>query len=78
MPEDDPTEELEEIIDLYHEDKMPESAYDFASDALETTESILETIEDMQANGHDAPTINQEDALENIYVAACNWLKRDP
>ncbi|WP_092379611.1 hypothetical protein [Desulfomicrobium apsheronum] len=78
MPEDDPREELEEIIELYYAHKMPKSAYKFASDALETAESILETIEDMQANGHDGPTLNQEEALENIYIAACNWLKRNP
>ena len=78
MPEDDPREELEEIIDLYHDHKIPEIAYDFATDALNTAESILDTIDDMQANGADAPTSNQEEALENIYVAACNWLKREP
>lgn len=76
MSEEDPREELEEIIDLYKKHHMPKKAYNWASDALETTEEIIETIEDMQANGHDAPTSAQEDALENIYTAACNWLKK--
>ena len=78
MPEDDPREDLEEIIILYHDHKMPEIAYEFASGALETAEEIIDTIESMQSNGHDAPTSGQEEALENIYIAACNWLKREP
>jgi len=76
MSEEDPREELEEIIELYQNKHMPKKAYDWASNALETTKSIIETIEDMEVNGHDAPTPAQEDALENIYIAACNWLKK--
>jgi two-component SAPR family response regulator len=75
MSEEDPREELEKIIELYKKKHLPKKAYDWASDALETAESIIETIEDMQANGHDAPTSAQEEALENIYTAACNWLR---
>ncbi|KHE93294.1 MAG: hypothetical protein K8F52_16715 [Candidatus Scalindua rubra] len=76
MPEEDPTEELEEIIELYQNKQIPQEAFDWANGALETTEGILETIESMDANGHDVPTPAQEEALENIYVAACNWLKK--
>lgn len=75
MSEEDPREELEKIIELYLEKHLPKKAYDWASDALETAESIIETIEDMQASGHDAPTSAQEEALGNIYTAACNWLR---
>lgn len=76
MSEEDPREELEEIIDLYDNDHMPEIAYQWAIDALETAESIVETIEEMQSKGLDAPTYSQEEALINIYNAACNWLRR--
>lgn len=78
MSEDDPREELEEIIDLYNYHKLPKIAYEFASDALDTAGSILDTIEEMQDNGVDAPTANQEEALGNIYIAACKWLNREP
>ena len=77
MPEDDPTEELNEIIRRFHDGKLPQNAYDFANDTLERTEEILETIEEMEANGHDRSP-NQEEALENIYIGACKWLKRKP
>ncbi len=76
MPEDDPREELEELIKLYEKDRMPKEAYEWACGALNTAESILQTIEDMQENNCDAPTLGQENALENIYDAACSWLKR--
>jgi hypothetical protein len=77
MPNDDPTEELERIISGYQNGLMPEAAHSWASGALVTTEEILETIEGMEGNGHDRSP-DQEDALENIYIAACNWLKAAP
>ncbi|MEX2524868.1 MAG: hypothetical protein WD750_07915 [Gammaproteobacteria bacterium] len=76
MSEEDPREELEEIIDLYNNHHMSKMAYQWAIDALDTAESIIETIEDMQSKGLDAPTYSQEEALTNIYNAACNWLRR--
>lgn len=75
MPSDDPTEELSEIIDLYRENRLPEAALDFANGALTTAEEVLETIEEMEGNGYDR-SADQESALENIYCAACNWLKK--
>lgn len=56
---------------------MPKKAADWVESALEKAESILMTIDDMQRNGKDAPTSNQTEALENIYIA-CNWLKKKP
>jgi|TARA_B100000315_G_C14199920_1_gene417225 hypothetical protein len=76
MPEDDPREELEELIKLYENGCMPKEAYEWACGALNTAESILQTIEDMQEDNRDAPTLDQEKALKNIYDAACRWLKR--
>ena len=76
MSEKDPTEELEEIMELYQNKRMPKKAFDWANRTLKTAESILETIESMEENGHDVPTLAQEKALENIYVAACNWLRK--
>ncbi len=76
MSEEDPREEIQEIIDLYHDHHMPEIAYKWAVGAFETADSIMETIEDMQARGHDAPTVAQEEALSNMYNAACKWLRK--
>jgi two-component SAPR family response regulator len=76
MSEEDPREELDEIFSLYKNHNLPEKAYVWARNAYSTTEEIIETIESMQFNGHDAPTSSQEDALSNIYKAACNWLNR--
>ena len=75
MPIDDPREELEEIIDLYEEGKLPVDAGYWATGALEVAEGIFETIDDMKSWGKDAPTARQEDALENIYEAAMRWLE---
>ena len=75
MPVDDPRFELKRIIELYHEHHIPKMAYEWASGALETTESIFDTIEEMEINGADAPTSAQEEALANICSAACRWLK---
>ena len=77
MPSDDPTEELNEILDLCRQKRLPGVAEAWATDALVTTEEMLETIEEMEGNGYDR-TADQEVALENIYTAACNWLKRKP
>jgi hypothetical protein len=76
MSDEDPREELDEIIDLYNNHHFPKKAYEWARSAYSTADEIIDTIEDMQANGHDAPTSSQEDALSNIHRAACNWLKR--
>lgn len=77
MPSDDPTEELSEILDLCRQKRLPDAAEAWATNALVTTEEMLETIEEMEGNGHDR-TPDQEIALENIHTAACNWLKREP
>jgi hypothetical protein len=74
MPEDDPREELEELIKLCEEGHRSDEGYEWACSALNTAESIMQTIEDMQENGRDAPTSGQERALENIYDAARRWL----
>ncbi len=42
--------------------------------ARSTAESILQTIESMRSDGKRAPTPEQTRALDNIFVAACNWL----
>lgn len=76
MSEEDPREELKEIFDLYNDHHLPKKAYEWAVSAYDTADDIINTIEDMEANGHDAPTSSQEDALYNIYKAACNWLIR--
>ena len=76
MPEDDPREELEELIKLCEEGHRPNDAYEWAYSALDTVESIMQTIEDMQGNDADAPTSRQVRALENIYDAARRWLDK--
>jgi len=75
---EDPTEELDEIIELCEAGKLPPQAGQWAEKACETAEGILETIDSMQSNGADAPTERQTEALTNIYEAACKWLKREP
>ncbi len=77
MPDDDPTDELDEILDLCREQHLPNDAETWATKALVTAEEILETIEEMEGNGHDR-TVDQEIALENIYTSACNWFRREP
>lgn len=66
MPADDPTPELEEILKLCDQHKLPAAAREFAAGALDTAEDILETISDMESSGADAPTPSQEEALEHL------------
>ncbi|WP_169972921.1 hypothetical protein [Tautonia rosea] len=76
MSEEDPREELDQIIELCAAGRLPQSAGQWAEDVYETAEDILETVDAMQSNGVDAPTSKQARALENIYDAARNWLER--
>lgn len=78
MSAEDPTEELEEILELARVGRLPRKAADWADDALSTAESILGTIDDMETAGVDAPTFGQSEALEHIYEGACRWLHREP
>lgn len=77
MSVEDPREELEEILARCKNGRLPRKAKDWASGARDSAEDIIETIESMQANGKDAPTYSQEEALENIYKGACKWLGRN-
>ena len=70
----DPCEKLNFLIELYNKGKRPRKCGEWAISALETAESILSTIEEMQANNADAPTEDQVRALNNIYDAACRWI----
>ena len=76
MSAEDPTEELDEMLDLVAAGELPKKAADWANSTSGTAEEILETIDSMVANGVDAPTGSQEEALYNIYVGACRWLHR--
>lgn len=78
MSAEDPTDELDEILELVAAGKLPRKAADWADGAYGTATEILETIESMLANGVDAPTSGQEGALEKIYQGACRWLHRQP
>jgi two-component SAPR family response regulator len=77
MPEDDPTPELQEIIDGYLDDQQSEEAYIWAKNALEAAEDILQAVGEMKAL-HLNMTAEQEDALEDIYKEAWQWLKPSP
>jgi hypothetical protein len=74
MSATDPTVELSDIIDRVVTGRLPTMAADWAKSAMDTAEDILATIDDMEANGVEAPTIAQAEALANIYDAACRWL----
>ena len=73
----DPRPELEEVISLAEEGELPRKAASWAEGALETAESILETVAEMQENGHPAPTHRQAQALRNIKAGALRWLHRE-
>ena len=72
MPAEDPTPEINEIINAYLEDQLPEAAYTWAKEALTTTDNILQTIQEMKALGN-YDTSTQLDALEKIYKSAWQW-----
>lgn len=78
MSAEDPTEELEEIMERAHAGRLPRRASEWADGAWATARDILDTIEDMQGRGVDAPTEMQAEVLENIYHGACRWLHREP
>lgn len=78
MPIDDPTDELNEILRLCKIGKLTIKAKVFAESRLETTSDIMDTMDEMENNGHTVPTEGQEEALENIYHAAMKWLPRAP
>jgi hypothetical protein len=69
MSAEDPTIELNEIISLVESGKLPKTAAVWASDFLDTAESILDSY---------SMTFSQEEALERIYLGACKWLHKDP
>jgi len=77
MPEDDPTPELQEIMDAYLDDQLSEEAYTWAKGALEAAEDILQEVGEMKAL-HQSMTAEQEDALEDIYKEAWQRLKASP
>ncbi len=78
MPATDPTVELSDIIDRVVTGRLPTMAADWAKSAMGTAEGILATIDEMEANGVEAPTDAQAHALANIYDAACRWLHIPP
>ena len=78
MPADDPTPELERILRRVENHRLPEKAGEWANGALDTVESIQNTISSMAERGLDVPTDAQANALEKIYIGACRWLHIEP
>lgn len=74
MSETNPSPELNRIISAASEHRLPIHAIDWASSALTTTQSILDSIEDRRDG---EPTFAQSRALANIYNGAINWLKSE-
>lgn len=77
MPEDDPTRELQEIMATVLDGELPEEAYTWAREALSQTENLLQEAGVLLLNGQEM-TGEQEDALEEIYREAWQWLKATP
>ena len=75
----DPRPLLDEILHRAAEGHMPSKAKFWAAKALETSESIFDTIDEMEERGvMDVPTEGQVRALNNIHRAACGWLRINP
>ena len=74
----DPRPLLREIIRRAADGHMPSKAKYWATKALETAESIYDSIDEMEEREvEDVPTEGQIRALNNIHRAACNWLRVD-
>jgi hypothetical protein len=71
---ENPLEELTHVIELSEEGLLPPEAGLWATSARVRAERLLETIEDMLANGQLAPTRRQAKALENVHATACAWM----
>jgi hypothetical protein len=69
-----PLEELAKVVELCELGLMPREGGEWAVSAFGTAESILKTIDSMRSDGKRAPTLGQARALDNIFVAASNWL----
>lgn len=74
----DPTNELNALVDGIEAGRISEEAVAFCDSACDTTDSILATMRAMKAHGVPAPTPDQRRALRNIYVGACKWLAIEP
>ena len=69
MSVEDPSEELQEILMRVRSGALPKSAATWATECLDTVESILDSA---------SVSFSQEEALENIYRGACRRLHRKP
>ncbi len=78
MPIDDPTPELEEILQSFDSGVLPVEAQTWALGALRTTVGINHTIGLMLEAGVNAPTDAQKVALANMFNAALRWLGKKP
>jgi hypothetical protein len=78
MTTPDPRPKLRSILRLIEEGHLPAKLTGWAEQSLDTVRSIYSTMDDMEMNGVDVPTFNQEAALKNYYCAACRWLRIDP
>jgi hypothetical protein len=78
MPIDDPTPELEEILQKFEAGVLPVEAQTWALSALGTTTGINHTIGSMLDAGVNAPTDAQKVALANMFHAALKWLGKKP
>ncbi len=78
MSTPDPRPKLRSILRLIEEGHIPAKIRGWATQTLDTVDSIYSTMDDMEMNGVDVPTAAQEHALRNIYCAACRWLRQSP
>jgi uncharacterized protein YifE (UPF0438 family) len=69
---------LEQVIILAEKGILPTTAKEWGQSALNNTDAIQETVDSMQANGVEAPTVAQSRAFENIYQAALRWIGDHP
>jgi hypothetical protein len=70
-----PQKDLEKVITLTQEGRLPADAERWAEGASRTAEEIRETVRAMKRRGADAPTHGQREALANICAAARRWIK---
>jgi two-component SAPR family response regulator len=73
MPAEDPTREIDEVIDAYFEERLPEEAYLWAKAALERVDEMHSALRDLDDLG-DPNTATLENGLEDIYKEAWQWL----
>ncbi len=78
MSTPDPRPKLWSILRLIDEGHLPKKIRGWATQTLDTADSIYSTMDDMEMNGVDVPTSAQEKALRNINCAACRWLRQTP